>query len=268
MDCCPSVLSIREPSGDCPPLIDTNPPSRIPKRRKTSHPKGCLAFFRPLRLSQSRSSGFAFLRKSHGGCDSPPDCRQEPPFESTFPNTETQKRETPNGVSRSFAPSDCLNPGTVDSLFCGKATAVATVHRTVAKSRLSNPPSQIPKRRKTSHPKGCLVFLVGEGGFEPPKAVPADLQSVPFGHSGIPPYSSPFKPPYRSLGFGAGRRTRTPDLLITNQLLYQLSYTSTARTSKVIIAALPPFVKKYFFVFAEFFFAGPECACIPPRRVV
>ena len=26
---------------------------------------------------------------------------------------------------------------------------------------------------------------------------------------------------------GAGERTRTPDLLITNQLLYQLSYTST-----------------------------------------
>ena len=26
--------------------------------------------------------------------------------------------------------------------------------------------------------------------------------------------------------FGAGERTRTPDLLITNQLLYQLSYTS------------------------------------------
>ena len=29
-------------------------------------------------------------------------------------------------------------PGT-DSLFCGKATPVATVHRTVAKSRLSSP---------------------------------------------------------------------------------------------------------------------------------
>ena len=28
---------------------------------------------------------------------------------------------------------------------------------------------------------------MGEGGFEPPKAVPADLQSVPFGHSGIRP---------------------------------------------------------------------------------
>ena len=29
---------------------------------------------------------------------------------------------------------------------------------------------------------------MGEGGFEPPKAVLADLQSVPFGHSGIPPF--------------------------------------------------------------------------------
>ena len=26
--------------------------------------------------------GLAFLRKSHGGCNSPPDCCQEPPFES------------------------------------------------------------------------------------------------------------------------------------------------------------------------------------------
>ena len=60
--------------------------------------------------------------------------------------------------------------------------------------------------------------MVGEGGFEPPKALPADLQSVPFGHSGIPPYEV-----FRG---GAGGRTRTPDLLITNQLLYRLSYTS------------------------------------------
>ena len=37
-----------------------------------------------------------------------------------------------------------------------------------------------PHRREVNH-------VVGEGGFEPPKAVPADLQSVPFGHSGIPP---------------------------------------------------------------------------------
>ena len=26
------------------------------------------------------------------------------------------------------------------------------------------------------------------GGFEPPKQIAADLQSVPFGHSGIHPY--------------------------------------------------------------------------------
>ncbi len=30
------------------------------------------------------------------------------------------------------------------------------------------------------------MVVVGEG-FEPSKAVPADLQSAPFGHSGIPP---------------------------------------------------------------------------------
>ena len=46
-----------------------------------------------------------------------------------------------------------------------------------------------------------------------------DLQSVPFGHLGTPPYKMERKS-------GAGGRIRTPDLLITNQLLYQLSYTS------------------------------------------
>ncbi len=30
------------------------------------------------------------------------------------------------------------------------------------------------------------MMVVGEG-FEPSKAMPADLQSAPFGHSGIPP---------------------------------------------------------------------------------
>ena len=35
----------------------------------------------------------------------------------------------------------------------------------------------------------CLQHLVGEDGFEPSKRNAADLQSVPFGHSGTPPYS-------------------------------------------------------------------------------
>ena len=39
----------------------------------------------------------------------------------------------------------------------------------------------------------CTIFLslstqMDGGGFEPPKQFAADLQSVPFGHSGIHPY--------------------------------------------------------------------------------
>ena len=42
--------------------------------------------------------------------------------------------------------------------------------------------------RKTVTPDGVTVFLVEEGGFEPPKSVTTDLQSAPFGRSGTPPY--------------------------------------------------------------------------------
>ena len=54
------------------------------------------------------------------------------------------------------------------------------------------------------------------GGFEPPKQFAADLQSVPFGHSGIHPYGIVIHK--------ADDRTRTDNLLITNQLLCQLSH--------------------------------------------
>ncbi len=57
-------------------------------------------------------------------------------------------------------------------------------------------------------------FVVGGDGFEPSKRDATDLQSAPFGHSGTPPK------------IGAGDGTRTRNLLITNQLLCQLSYTS------------------------------------------
>ena len=63
----------------------------------------------------------------------------------------------------------------------------------------------------------CSILWIkqmdGEG-FEPSKAVPTDLQSAPFGHSGIPPYK-------------ADIRTRTENLLITSQLLCQLSHIGT-----------------------------------------
>ena len=39
-----------------------------------------------------------------------------------------------------------------------------------------------------------VFFVVGEDGFEPSKRNAADLQSVPFGHSGTPPYSVILEP--------------------------------------------------------------------------
>ena len=51
---------------------------------------------------------------------------------------------------------------------------------------------------------------------------PADLQSAPFGRSGIHPYR--FVEARFLVGAGGGTRTR--DRLITNQVLYQLSYAS------------------------------------------
>ena len=61
------------------------------------------------------------------------------------------------------------------------------------------------------------THIMGRGGFEPPKQIAADLQSVPFGHSGICPLLQ-----YKIVE--ADDRTRTDNLLITNQLLCQLSH--------------------------------------------
>ena len=121
--------------------------------------------------------------------------------------------------------------------------AALTCRRHVIHSRsASNPRFTKAHTKHKTHPDGWVLCLVGEGGFEPPKALPADLQSVPFGHSGIPPYSDA-----DSKG-GAGGRIRTPDLLITNQLLYLLSYTSVSvqPVSPLIIANTALFVNKYF----------------------
>ena len=67
--------------------------------------------------------------------------------------------------------------------------------------------------------KEADVKMVERGGFEPPKAEPADLQSAPFGHSGTSPLWGPV-----CSHSGASEGNRTPDPLITNQLLCHLSY--------------------------------------------
>ena len=54
----------------------------------------------------------------------------------------------------------------MDSLFCGKATPVATVHRTVAKSRLSSP-VKISVVQPFFVSFGSSFELVGQNGLEP-----------------------------------------------------------------------------------------------------
>ena len=66
-----------------------------------------------------------------------------------------------------------------------------------------------PNKTKTPFAICKQDFLVGRDGFEPSKSWTTDLQSVPFGRSGISPY----------IKNGAGERNRTINLLITNQLL-------------------------------------------------
>ena len=44
-----------------------------------------------------------------------------------------------------------------------------------------------PTSFQTAPPRGKKIKM-GGGGFEPPKHYAADLQSVPFGHSGIHPF--------------------------------------------------------------------------------
>ena len=94
--------------------------------------------------------------------------------------------------------------------------------RILSPVRLPVPPRRQRKNRTIRYFL-CLILLrrMGGGGFEPPKQFAADLQSVPFGHSGNHPY-------YILFSFycfmQADDRTRTDNLLITNQLLCQLSH--------------------------------------------
>ena len=47
--------------------------------------------------------------------------------------------------------------------------------------------SNLSSTTKKTSSYELVFFVVGEDGFEPSKRNAADLQSVPFGHSGTPP---------------------------------------------------------------------------------
>ena len=73
----------------------------------------------------------------------------------------------------------------------------------------------------------CPQAISGGGGrIRTCEAFASDLQSDPFGHSGTPPKQAAYYMACLQTKSGAGGRNRTPDLLITSQLLYQLSYAS------------------------------------------
>ena len=75
--------------------------------------------------------------------------------------------------------------------------------------------------------------VVERGGFEPPKAEPADLQSAPFDRSGTSP--DPLTE--------ASEGNRTPDPLITSQLLYHLSYAGLPKRQQRKISPPSGYIK-------------------------
>ena len=105
-------------------------------------------------------NGFARLRASHGSCVG----------------------ESSRGRTDSFAFFFSLGKRKI-KVSIPSSRDRATVHRTVA-LKCSNPPPNAEKDQS----ERIGLFLVGEDGFEPSKRNAADLQSVPFGHSGTPPY--------------------------------------------------------------------------------
>ncbi len=137
-----------------------------------------------------------------------------------------------------------------------KATAVAARHRRPVKSRLSNPPSK-EKYRRTLRCNG----IFGGGRWIRTTEVSDNRFTVcplwPLGNSPI--FNS------CCVEVGAGRRTRTPDLLITNQLLYQLSYTSIAAT-EIILTETLGFVKSQFVFFRRNFCILKHCPIGWERR--
>ena len=131
--------------------------------------------------------GFAFLWKSHAGCGAPLAHRQEPAFESTL--TKEKRQPLTGSPERKRADTSCQKDR--NGRQWGWIRFSAEKPRRLRRATGAPPRAGFrihPRKRKTATPDGVTVFLVEEGGFEPPKSTTTDLQSAPFGHSGTPPY--------------------------------------------------------------------------------
>ena len=98
---------------------------------------------------------------------------------------------------------------------------------------------RIRPQYKKSNTKRCWTFCGGGRWIRTTEGIASRFTVCPLWPLG----NSPIFFFCRS---GAGGRTRTPDLLITNQLLYRLSYTSIS-TGSIIIPNQYTFVNNYFY---------------------
>ena len=100
----------------------------------------------------------------------------------------------------------------------------ATLHRSVAFRwvRISPP----PQKTKTPAIKAGVLFWWGMVDSNQRRHSQQIYSLSPLATREIPHIHFPF--------VGAGRRTRTPDLLITNKLLYQLSYTGGSNGTRLL----------------------------------
>ena len=131
--------------------------------------------------------------------------------------------------------------GRTDSLFCGKATGRQTCHWHVCLDGPFESVLRMPIPQKTTI-LWIVVFCGGGGRIRTIEAISSRFTVCPLWPLGNSPICNFL---FVELS-GAGRRTRPPDLLITNQLLYRLSYTGGSNRTVCIIAAKGQNVKHFF----------------------
>ena len=117
---------------------------------------------------------------------------------------------------------------------CIHKVTVVSRHRMPRHSRLSNP----HQKQKVQHRK-VLDFLWWGRTDSNHRSVTQQIYS-------LSPLATRELPHIQFCLYGAGRRTRTPDLLITNQLLYQLSYTGDSNRTRLLYSSSAGLSRTFF----------------------